>query len=156
MILYFAYGSNMSRAVMRRHAPFAKPTGVATLGNYRFFITADGYASVAPCRGENIYGVLWRLTPRDLVTLAAWENTAGGLYRTQMIPVRQAGRQSRALIYLGRPRPLGRAKTGYMELLIAAALEWRLPELYIDMLRGWLPKPTSLTRPPLGKAFRWR
>jgi hypothetical protein len=102
MILHFAYGSNMSRAVMRKHARFAKPLGVATLANHRFLITADGYASVAPRRDEEIYGVLWRLTPRDLVTLAAWENTAGGLYRTKMLPVSQAGRQHLALI--GRAR----------------------------------------------------
>jgi hypothetical protein len=51
---------------------------------------------------------------------------------------------------------LGRAKRGYMELLIAAALEWRLPQLYIDALRGFLPKRTSGTLPPYGKAFRWR
>jgi hypothetical protein len=156
MSLHFAYGSNMSRAVMRKHAPFAKPIGVATLANYRFLITADGYASVAPRRSERVYGVLWRLAPRDLVTLAAWENTAGGLYRTETVPVRHAGRQKRALIYLARPCPLGRAKSGYMELLITAALEWRLPQLYIDMLRGFLPERTSGTLPAYGKAFRWR
>lgn len=156
MILHFAYGSNMSRAVMRRHAAFAKPLGVATLANYRFLITADGYASIAPRRDEEIYGVLWRLTPCDLITLAAWENTAGGLYRTRMVPVRQAGRQHHALIYLGRTCALGHAKAGYMELSIAAALEWGLPELYIDMLRGWLPDRASGTPSPHGKAFRWR
>jgi hypothetical protein len=43
-----------------------------------------------------------------------------------------------------------------MELLIAAALEWRLPQLYIDTLQGFLPERTSGTRPPYGKAFRWR
>jgi len=141
MTLHFAYGSNMSRAVMRKHASFAKPIGIATLANYRFLITTDGYASV---------------TPRDLITLAAWENTAGGLYRTEMVPVRHAGRQNPALVYLARPCPLGRAKSGYMELLIAAALEWRLPQLYIDTLQGFLPERTSGTRPPYGKAFRWR
>ncbi len=156
MTLHFAYGSNMSRAVMRKHAPFAQPLGVATLANYRFLITADGYASIAPRQGEKIYGVLWRLRPRDLITLAAWENTAGGLYRMQMVPVRHVGRRNRALIYLGRPYRSGRAKAGYMELLIAAALEWSLPELYIDMLRGWLPKRTGGIIPPCGKAFRWR
>ena len=156
MRLHFAYGSNMSRAVMRKHAPFAKPMGVASLTNYRFLITADGYASIAPRRGERVYGVLWRLTPRDLITLAAWENTAGGLYRTATVPVRHAGRQNQALIYLARPCPLGHAKSGYVELLIAAALEWRLPQLYIDALRGFLPKRTSGTLPPYGKAFRWR
>jgi len=45
---HFAYGSNMSRAVMRRHAAGAEPVGVATLANYRFLITTHGHASVAP------------------------------------------------------------------------------------------------------------
>ena len=156
MILHFAYGSNMSRAVMRKRAPLAKPVGMATLAHYRFLITADGYASVAPRRGDKVYGALWRLTPRDLVTLAAWENIAGGLYRPKMLAVRHGGRQIKALIYLARPCPSGRAKIGYMELVIAAALEWRLPQLYIDALRGWLPKRASGTRPPYGKAFRWK
>ena len=31
VILHFAYGSNMSRAVMCKHAPEAEPIGVATL-----------------------------------------------------------------------------------------------------------------------------
>jgi hypothetical protein len=43
-----------------------------------------------------------------------------------------------------------------MELLIAAALEWGLPELYIDTLRGWLPERATGTPSPHGKAFRWR
>jgi AIG2-like family len=156
VILHFAYGSNMSRAVMRKRAPLARPVGIAILANYRFLITVDGYASVAPRRGDKVYGVLWRLTPRDLVTLAAWENIASGLYRAEMLPVRHADRQCKALIYIARPCPLGRAKIGYTELVIAAALEWRLPELYIDALRGWLPKRSSGTRPPYGKAFQWK
>jgi hypothetical protein len=156
VILHFAYGSNMSRAVMRKRAPLAKPVGIATLAHYRFLITADGYASVAPRRGDKVYGALWRLAPRDLVTLAAWENIAGGLYRPKMLFVRHDGRHRKALVYLARPGPLGRAKIGYMELVIAAALEWRLPQIYIDALRGWLPKRASGIRPPYGKAFRWK
>jgi hypothetical protein len=134
VILHFAYGSNMSRAVMRKRAPLAKAIGVATLANHS----------------------LWRLTPRDLVTLAAWENLAGGLYRAKTLAVRYAGRQSRALVYLARPCPTGRAKIGYMELVIAAALEWRLPQLYIDALRGFLPKQAGGAAPRYGKAFRWK
>ena len=43
----FAYGSNMSRAVMRKHAPNARALGVAAaLRGFRFVITGDGYASV--------------------------------------------------------------------------------------------------------------
>jgi Gamma-glutamyl cyclotransferase, AIG2-like len=84
-MLHFAYGSNMSPAIMRKHAPLAQPIGVATLPDHRFLIMAQGYASVAPLRAKTVYGVLWRLTPRDCVTLAAWENIAGGLYRAAML-----------------------------------------------------------------------
>jgi hypothetical protein len=150
VILHFAYGSNMSRAVMRKHAPCAEPVGVATLTNYRFRIVAPGYASVAPLRAKTVYGVLWRLTPRDCVTLAAWENIAGGLYRAETLPVRQEGQRRMALVYLARSRQEAAPRAGYMEVVMAAALEWQLPEVYIDELRGWLQR-----RPRKLKEFRW-
>jgi cation transport regulator ChaC len=147
---YFAYGSNMSPAIMRRHAPQARPIGVAALADYRFLIMAQGYASVAPLRARTVYGVLWRLTPRDRVTLAAWENVAGGLYRAAMLPVRQAGRRRIALVYLARSRREAAPRAGYLEVVIAAALEWHLPDAYIDELRGWLQRRSRKLR-----EFRW-
>ena len=139
MILYFAYGANMSRAVMGTHAPQAAPIGVAKLAHYRFLITADGYASVAPRRTANVYGVLWRLRPRDRVMLDAWEDVAGGLYRARLLPVLHAGRRRRALVYIARPCPTGQPRAKYMEFVIAAALEWHLPRAYTQSLRRWLP-----------------
>ena len=140
VILHFAYGSNMSRAAMRKHAPEAEPVGVAMLANRRFVITADGYASVVPKHAAAVYGVLWRLTPRDCITLAGWENLAAGLYRAETLPVRHAGRRRMALVYLARSRKAGPAKADYMELVIAAALEWHLPPVYIASIKRWLPK----------------
>jgi len=139
-MLHFAYGSNMSRAAMHRHAPEAEPLGIATLADYSFVITADGYASVVPRRAAAVYGVLWRVTPRDCVCLAHWEGLAVGLYRAATLPVRRDGRRRMALVYLARPRGEGRAKAGYMGLVIAAALEWQLPPDYIASLRRWLPE----------------
>ena len=150
MTFHFAFGSNMNRGVMRRHAPGAEPIGVASLANYRFLITTHGHASVAPLRTSTVYGVLWRLTPRDRVTLAAWENIAGGLYRAAILPVRQAGRQRLALVYLARSQAEASPQAGYMDVVIAAALEWQLPLPYIEELRSW-----SLRRPHRLKAFRW-
>jgi AIG2-like family len=140
VILHFAYGSNMSRAIMRKHAPSAQPIGLAALANHHFVITGDGYASIAPKRAATVYGVLWRLAARDCVTLARWENIAAGLYRAKTLPVRQAGRRRTALTYVARSCPTGLAKAGYMELVIAAALEWQLPQAYIASLRDWLPR----------------
>jgi gamma-glutamylcyclotransferase (GGCT)/AIG2-like uncharacterized protein YtfP len=140
MTLHFAYGANMHRDVMRRHAPEAVPIGAAALANYRFIITADGYASVVPALAHTVHGVLWRITPRDRATLDAWENVAGKLYRAEILPVRQAGQVRPALVYIARPLRAGQPKAGYMELVVAAAQVWHLPAGYISSLRHWLPR----------------
>ena len=139
MTLHFAYGANMHCAVMRRHAPSAEPLGVAELADHRFVITADGYASVERAIAQTVHGVLWRITPRDRVTLDCWENVAGKLYRAVVMPVRHDGRLHRALVYIARPNGEGRPKAGYMELVAAAAREWKFPEAYTDELERWLP-----------------
>ena len=140
MTLHFAYGANMSRAVMRRYAPYAQPLGAAELPGHRFVITADGYASVLPARAQSVHGVLWRLTPRDRVSLDDWENIDGGLYRAETLPVRCRGRRTPALVYQARFRGEGRPKGGYMELVIAAAREWDLPADYVASLQRWSPR----------------
>ena len=155
MILHFAYGANISRAVMCKHAPEAEPIGVAALKDHRFVITADGYASVVPKQTETVHGVLWRLSPRDRVTLDAWENVAAGLYRAETLPVQLAGRRHAALIYMARPRDTGRAKAGYMELVVAAALEWQLPRDYIASLRRWSSPELAGTGPRKLGEFGW-
>jgi cation transport regulator ChaC len=138
-MLHFAYGSNMYRALMRKHAPMAASLGVGRLANYRFVITADGYASVERARAQSVYGVMWRLTPRDRVTLDVWENIAGGLYRAEMLPVHASGRLHTALVYVARQRPHGRPKAVYMEIVVKAAREWNMPADYIASLQEWLP-----------------
>ena len=139
-MLHFAYGSNMHRAVMRVHAPHAEPVGIAALADFCFIITADGYASVVPLRGEAVYGALWRLTSRDRVTLDAWEGITARRYRAAVLTVGSASRRRPALVYIARPLPAGRAKSGYMELVIGAAQEWKLPADYISSLRRWLSR----------------
>jgi hypothetical protein len=151
VMLHFAYGSNMHRAVMRKHAPTAEAAGVATLENCRFVITADSYASVEPSLGKTVYGLLWRLTPRDRVTLDAWENVASGLYRAETLPVHQSGRQIPALVYIARDCPAGQARPGYMEAVIEAARALELPAGYIASLEEWLPAgPVSAGHPKFG------
>ncbi len=145
----------MSRAVMRKHAPGAEPIGAAVLANYRFIITADGYASVQPMRAAAVHGVLWRLTPRDRAGLDAWESVAGGSYRAATLAVHRARRRQMALVYLARPCGIGRAKSGYVELVVAAALAWELPPDYVASLQQWLPvNPIGSGVRKLGE-FEW-
>ena len=139
-MLHFAYGANMDCAVMRRYARHAAPLGTAALADHRFFITADGYASVAPMRGGKVHGVLWRLTAADRVSLDLFENIGAGRYSAATLPVHHDGRRM-ALVYVARPRGIGRPKPGYMELVLGAARGWQLPQGYIECLQDWLPEP---------------
>ena len=137
MTLYFAYGSNMSRTLMRRHCPAAREIGTATLAGYRFVITTDGYASIVAASGQTVHGVLWRLTPRDLAALNAYESLDSGLYTRAMLTVRTARRRALALVYIGRMRGEGKPKPGYMDLVLEAARDWALPDHYVRSLARW-------------------
>jgi hypothetical protein len=147
-MLHFAYGSNMHGAIMRKHAPNAVSLGPARLDGYRFVITADGYASIAPHRSACVHGRLWRLTARDRVTLDLWENIAAGLYRAHILPVIAGGKRLQALVYIARRRPRGQPRPGYMEIVVQAAGELALPPDYIGALQRWFSKQ------PLGAGQR--
>lgn len=137
MTLYFAYGSNMSGAAMAGRCPGASAIGPAKLDGYRFFIGVDGWGSVKASPGGAVHGILWRLTPRDVAALHAYELLHKGLYGVRHIPVRTGGRQMRAMIYLLRRRASGRPKPGYVEMIAAAARGWKLPERYIRSVERW-------------------
>jgi cation transport regulator ChaC len=131
MTLYFAYGSNMNRAAMARRCPGARAIGPAILEGYTFFVGIDGWGSVKLKRGERVHGVLWRLTPRDIAALHAYELLHQGLYDVRRLPVRSGARRVLAMIYLLRRRAPGKPKPGYVEMIAASARAWKLPERYI-------------------------
>lgn len=139
MALHFAYGSNMDHAAMARRCPGAIALGHAVLADHRFLIMTEGYASVQRAPGREVHGVLWRLTPRDLAALNAYENIDGGLYSRAMMPVLSDSRRVSALVYLGRSRSEGRPKPGYMGAVIDAARTANLPFAYIQDLQRWSP-----------------
>lgn len=131
MTLYFAYGSNMNRAAMRRRCRGARAIGPATLAGYKFFVGIDGWGSVKPSAGDSVHGVLWRLTLRDLAALHAYELLHQGLYDVRHLPVRSGARRVAAMIYLLRRRAPGKPKPGYVEMIAVSARGWKLPEPYI-------------------------
>lgn len=141
-MLYFAYGSNMSRGPMRQRCPAAQEAGRAILRGYRFVIMANGYASVVAAAGQDVHGILWRIGPRDLEALDDYEDVAGGLYNKAMLPVLQDGKTVQALVYLGCETSEDRPRPGYITLVIEAARECGLPEDYIAGLARFAPGET--------------
>ena len=115
------------------------------LRRHRFVIMANGYASVVPAPSSEVHGILWRITPRDLAALDAYEDVAGGLYRRVMLPVIADGRSLQALVYLGAEKREGDPRTGYMELVVQAARENGLPEDYIESLAATCCRGDSIS-----------
>lgn len=138
MTLYFAYGANMERAAMRKRCGHATAHGVAALRGWRYTI-AQGYGCVTPAPGRCVFGVVWRLTPRDLAALNAFESLDSGLYRRVMLTVEIGGSRKRAMAYVGRLRGKRRPMPGYQERLVAAAHDWKMPPRYIEELRRLAP-----------------
>jgi hypothetical protein len=137
MTLYFAYGSNMHASAMTKRCPSARAIGPARLDGYGFFIGVDGWGSVRRSPGGSVHGVLWRLTPRDLAALHAYELLDKGLYDVRTLPVRVGVRTATAMLYVLRRRKTGRPKPGYAEMCAAAARSWKLPERYVRSVARW-------------------
>jgi len=137
--LHFAYGSNMNRALMAVRCPGATALGTATLVGWRFVVVRAGYGSIAPQPGGVVHGVLWRLGPRDLAAINAYECLDSGLYVRQTLPVRCASGWASALVYIARWRGNGTPRPGYISVVVEAARDWGLPGTYIRSLRRWSP-----------------
>ena len=147
-MLHFAYGSNMSRALMAARCPQAQALGLATLAGWRFAINREGFGTLAPLAGGRVHGVVWRLSARDLAAINAYESVDTGLYLRRTLPIRCGGKQVAALVYLTSQQGEGTPRPGYIHLVVQAAREWDLPEPYIAALRRWSPSAWQGLRAP--------
>jgi hypothetical protein len=147
-MLHFAYGSNMSRALMRPRCPGAREIGPAVLDEFRVIISTDGYATVVRAPGERVHGVLWRLGTRDLAALNGYERIDAGLFRAETMAVRCGARCVAALVYVGRSRKPGRPRPGYLDLVVDAAVDVGLPPGYVRKLSRLAPSGWRAPRVP--------
>ena len=63
--LYFGYASNLSPRTLKQRCPESAYAGLAILKDYRWQISGTGYANIVPSPGDEVYGALAFLSPRD-------------------------------------------------------------------------------------------
>lgn len=78
MLIYFAYGSNMSRARLEQRVGPVHALGVGRLRDYRHSFTkrgrdGTGKGTIAPAPGGLVLGALYKLTPTQFDALRAFE-----------------------------------------------------------------------------------
>jgi hypothetical protein len=92
--------------------------------------------------------VLWRLAPRDLAAIDAYEAVDAGLYLRRRLRVRLGDRSAAALVYIARAAGEGRPRVGYLDLVLEAARDWGLPARHVRSLERWASTGWRGTRLP--------
>ena len=80
MILYFAYGSNMSAVRMKQRLDWEAPRQSASLENYQLVFNQAGFndphwspANIQPSTGELVEGIVYEVEEKDLKILDVYE-----------------------------------------------------------------------------------
>ena len=102
--LYFAYGSNINLEQMAERCPAAEAVGTAVLDGYELLFRGnrrgDGVATIEPLPGNQVHGLLWRLTPACEQSLDSYEGYPH-LYEKQNLLVRAAdGKEIVVMVYV--------------------------------------------------------
>jgi gamma-glutamylcyclotransferase (GGCT)/AIG2-like uncharacterized protein YtfP len=133
MSLYFAYGSNLSHANMRRRCPRARPLKAITMTHAK--LVFRGVADVTKDKGAAIVqGGLWKITGECEKTLDTFEGVRSRFYLKRYIPVMYDGRMQDMLFYQMR------MKTGimppteaYLDTIAQGYRDFGLELAYLDV-----------------------
>jgi cation transport regulator ChaC len=143
-VWYFAFGSNMHDSAFlerRRMRPHEWRCGC--LKGYRLRFNLDGRPKgrAAPANIEadpegEVWGVLYRITRREMLRLDSTEGVPGGRYRHLPVAVEDGtGGHVDAVTYMAEGNPQdGKPSLRYITLLREGARSHGLPDHYI----GWL------------------
>jgi cation transport regulator ChaC len=143
-VWYFAYGSNMHDSAFlhrRRMRPLEWRAG--RIKGYRLRFNLDGRpkgmaapANICPDPAAEVWGVLYKITNREMVRLNSTEGVPGGRYHPTWLTVEDAGGQSlTAMTYVANGNPAdGRPSLRYISLLRDGARAHRLPEAWVRLL----------------------
>ncbi len=132
MKLYFAYGSNMWDAQMRKRCPESRKIGIARLSGFRWIISTRGYANVVEAKEDEVEGVLFEISESDEQFLDKHEGVADGSYQKVEISVFHDGKKEVALVYVDPVTAEGAAKQEYIARINAGLSDAHLSEKYVS------------------------
>lgn len=145
-IWYFAYGANMDDSTLRvRRGIEPLDCRSGSIKGYRLRFNLDGHprgrsapANLYPDPDAEVWGVLYRITRRDLIGLDATEGVPGRGYRhVQVAAEDRSGRTVRAVTYMAQGKEIdGQPSLRYITLLRDGARAHGLPEVHIRFLEG--------------------
>jgi gamma-glutamylcyclotransferase len=143
-VWYFAYGANMhDRAFRKRRRMRPVDQRVGRLRGYRLRFNLEGRpkgraapANLSPDAEAEVWGVLYKLTRRDLLRLDSTEGVPGRGYRPQWFEAEDRdGRVLPAIAYIARGNEIdGYPSLRYLTLLREGARANGLPGHWLQFL----------------------
>lgn len=148
--LYFAYGSDINLNHMKHRCLNACVVGPVALENYELLFRQDGFATIMPCWGGKVHGLLWSLPPECKWSMDMYENIR--IYNRRTVTVQDGlGRELSAMAYImdERFRQPMLPKAIYLDIIMEGYEQNGLPmtelkkavactvrELYQEKMRG--------------------
>jgi cation transport regulator ChaC len=145
-VWYFAYGSNMHQGTFverRRIRPLASRAG--RIVGYRLRFNLEGRpkgkaapANICPDDDQEVWGVLYKITRRDLLRLDSTEGVPGRRYQPTWLKAMDAdGNLLTAIAYVASGNEFdGSPSHRYISLLREGARHHGLPEHWVKLLDG--------------------
>jgi cation transport regulator ChaC len=143
-VWYFAYGSNMHQETFverRRIRPLESRVGRIVGYRLRFNLEGRPRGKAAPANicldsDEEVWGVLYKITRRDLLRLDATEGVPGrGYLPTWLVAVDKDGNALTAIAYVATGKESdGRPSHRYISLLREGARRHGLPDDWVQFL----------------------
>ena len=148
-VWYLSYGSNMHHSAFReRRGMRPSEWRIARIKGYRLRFNLEGRpkgraapANICPDPGCEMWGVLYRITRRELLRLDATEGVPGRHYRHVLVPAEDPdGNIVTAVTYMARGLDADRAPSfRYISLLRDGARAHGLPEAWVQYLESVEP-----------------
>jgi gamma-glutamylcyclotransferase (GGCT)/AIG2-like uncharacterized protein YtfP len=138
-MIYFAYGSNMDVRQMSERCPESpKVLGIALLSDHEFRINSDGVATITPSSNQQVWGVLWQLSPMDEARLDIHEGVYAGVYRREFFTVNSPSKPpQRVFAFVALNDFPGTARRGYLEQIISAGARHGFPHSYLQHISSF-------------------
>ena len=147
MVLYFAYGSNMSIKHITKHCfkNNIKVIGIGYINNYIYRYRSiighkrTGVGNIEPRKGSKVYGIVYDINKSALKKLNKKEGMKYGIYYIDKVNIYSInGRKIyKCITYIMNDDMVGDMKpptNKYRKLLIDSAIHNRFPIKYINRL----------------------
>ncbi len=139
---YFGYGTNLSAKRMAKNGLDAEFVGPAHLQGYRLEFNVpceflgQGYAGIAKCEGEKVYGALFKMNALSLSLLDVMEWVPFSFYARKRVYIQTtANTEISAWTYFPvHPRSDLKPSTTYLKWILNCGADLGLPDQYLNQL----------------------